>query len=153
MFPNEHWPRVDKRTWDLLRKGRLETETEGLITAAQDQALRENSVKHRINKQDIAATGRMCGQREETVGYVVAECTVLAQKYYKNWRHDKIAQVIQWCLCEMFGFERNEKWYIHTPKRVLGSERYKMLWEFSIQTDYPVGANKPDIVVLDKNTR
>ena len=28
-----------------------------------------------------------------------------------------------------------------------------MLWDFSIEIDHPVEANKPDIVVLDKNTR
>ena len=65
----------EERTWDWLRKGRLKKETEGLITAAQDQALRRNSIKHRIDKQDVAATCRMCGQREETVGLVVAEYT------------------------------------------------------------------------------
>ena len=70
----------DERTWHWLRKGKLKKETEGLITAAQDQALRTNSIKHRIDKQDIAATCRMFGQQEETVEHVVAECTMLAQK-------------------------------------------------------------------------
>ena len=112
-----------------MRKGRLKKGTEGLITAAQDQALRTNSIKHRIDKQDIAATCRMCGQQEETIRHVLAECTMLPQKYYKIWRHDKVAQVIHWRLCERFGFERNEKWYDHKPERVLESERYKMLWD------------------------
>ena len=77
----------------------------------------------------------------------------MAQKYYKNWRLDKVSQVIYWRRCERFGFERNEKWYNHTPERVLESERCKILWDFSIQTDHAVDANKPDIVVLDKNSR
>ena len=33
------------------------------------------------------------------------------------------------------------------------SERHKMFWDFPIQTDHHVKASKPDIVVLDKNTR
>ena len=47
-----------------------------------------NSVKSRIDKQDVSPSCRMCGEREETVGHIVAECKMLAQKYYKNWRHD-----------------------------------------------------------------
>ena len=35
----------DDATWDWLRKGGLKKETEGMITAAQDQALRTNAVK------------------------------------------------------------------------------------------------------------
>ena len=54
----------DKRTWDWLRKGRLKRETEGFVTATQDQALETNRIKHRIDKQDIVATCRMCGQGE-----------------------------------------------------------------------------------------
>lgn len=35
----------DKTSWNWTRKGNLKKETEGLITAAQDQALRTNPVK------------------------------------------------------------------------------------------------------------
>ena len=40
---------------------------------------------------------------------MVTECKKLAQKYYKNWRHDKVAQVIHWRLWEKLGFERGKK--------------------------------------------
>ncbi len=143
----------DEGSWEWLRKGTLKKETEGLLTAAQDQALRTNSIKCRVDKQDVSPACRMCGEREETVAHVVAECKMLAQKYYKEWRHDKVAQVIHWRLCERLGFERGEKWYNHVPEPVLESEESKILWDFKIQTDTPIEANKPDIVVFEKTTR
>ena len=45
---------------------------------------------------------RLCGEREETVSHIVAECKKLAQKEYKMWRHDKVGQVIHWKLCQKF---------------------------------------------------
>ena len=64
-----------------------------MIMAAQDQALRTNSIKRIIDKQNVSAKCRMCGESDETVRYVVSECKKLAQKQYRCWRHDKVAQV------------------------------------------------------------
>ena len=117
--------------------------------AAQDQALRTNSVKRLIDKQNISLTCRMCGDRVETVSHIAAECTSLAQNQYKSWRHDKVAQVIHWDFSEKCGFEREPNWYDHKPNPVCESERYKLLWNFKIQTDRHIDHNKPDIVLLN----
>ena len=45
----------DKKTWEWLKKRRLKKETEGTIIAAQDQALRTNSIKRIIDKQNVSA--------------------------------------------------------------------------------------------------
>ena len=45
-------------------------ETEGLIMAAQDQALRTNSIKYRIDKQTISAACRMYEGREESISHI-----------------------------------------------------------------------------------
>ena len=37
----------DKKTWEYLKEGRPKKETEGMIMAAQDQALRTKSIKRR----------------------------------------------------------------------------------------------------------
>ena len=115
--------------------------------AAQDQALRTNAIKKMIDKQDISPMCRLCGEREETISHVVAECKMLAQKQYKVWRHDKVAQVIHWKLCQRFGFPLKERWYEHVPERVLENEEVKLLWDFPIQTDHQLDHNKPDIVI------
>ena len=41
-----------------------------------------------------------------------------------------------------------EKWYKHERESILESEDYKILWDFSIQTDHE--ARRPDLVVVDK---
>ena len=136
----------DERSWEWLKRGKLKKETEGLLFVAQDQALRTNSVKSRIDKQDVSPSCRMCGERDETVGHVVAECKMLTQKYYKNWRHDKVAQVVHWRLCKSYGLENGDVWYKHEPKPVIENEQTKILWDFSIQTGHPIEANRPNIV-------
>ncbi len=83
-----------------MKKGNLKKETEGTILAALDQALRTNAIKNVIEKQNISPLCRMCGKWEEAIAHIVAECPKLAQKQYKAWRHDKVAQVIHWKLCK-----------------------------------------------------
>ena len=78
---------------------------------------------------------------------------MLAQKYYKNWGHDKVAQVVHWRLCKSYGLDSGDVWYKHEPKPVIENEQTKILWDFSIQTDHPIEANRPDIVVLEKTSR
>ena len=118
--------------------------------AAQDQALRTNVIKSRIDKQDVSPMCRMCGKREETIAHVVAECEKLAQNQYKNWRHDRVGRIIHWELCRRYGFKCTEKWYDHIPKGVLENEKSKILWDFRIQTDQQLNHNRPDIVIHDK---
>ena len=47
----------------------------------------------------------------------------------------------------------SHKWYNHVSKPVLESEKSKVLWDFKIQTDKQIEANKPDVVLLDKEER
>ena len=44
-----------------------ERNAEGLLTAAQDQAVRTNSIKNRIDKEDVSPMYRLCGEREQTI--------------------------------------------------------------------------------------
>ena len=78
--------------------GGLKKETEGLITAAQDQALRTNVIKAKIEHQSVSALCRMCGKSQETVEHIVCGCSKLAQKNYKK-RHDTLAWVVHGELC------------------------------------------------------
>ena len=48
-------------SWRWLRNGFLKKETEGLILAAQEQALRTNSIKHSIDKTSETPLCRLCG--------------------------------------------------------------------------------------------
>ena len=47
--------------------------------------------KYRVDKQKVSPSCRMFGESGRSVAHVTAECKMLAQKYYKSWRHDKVA--------------------------------------------------------------
>ena len=61
--------------------------------AAQDQALRTNAIKVKIDKQEGDPACRMCKAKDETIAHIVSECSKLAQTEYKS-RHDKVAAAV-----------------------------------------------------------
>ena len=69
---------------ELAEARSLQRETEALITAAQDQAIRTNYIKATIGKSQIDAKCRMCRDENETVSHIVSGCSKLAQKEYKK---------------------------------------------------------------------
>ena len=83
---------ASSRTWNWLRTEDLKT-TEGPVVAMQDQSLRTNEWRVRIEEANISPMSRMCGVAEETVFHLVTECSVMAQNEYKG-RHNKVAKII-----------------------------------------------------------
>ena len=45
----------------------LKKETDGMLFTAQEQALRTNSIKAKVDKQPVSPKCRLCGTKEETV--------------------------------------------------------------------------------------
>ena len=121
------------RTW--LRKGNFRRETESLLIAAQNCAIRTNHIKARIDKTQQNSKCRLCGDRDETINHIIREWSKLAQKEYKA-RHDWVGKVIHWEMCKKFKFHRANKWYMHNPAPILENDSNKVLWDFDIQTDY-----------------
>ena len=52
--------------WTWLKKGEFKKETEGLLTAAQEQALRTNAIRAKIEKQVVNSKCRLCKSAEAT---------------------------------------------------------------------------------------
>ena len=98
-----------QKTWTWLRKGNFKRETESLLTAAQNNAIRTNHIKTRIDKTKKNSKCRLCGDREETINNIISECCKLAQKEYKT-RHDWVGKVIHWEMCKKFKFNHIKKW-------------------------------------------
>ena len=69
-----------KKTWMWLRKGNLKRETETLLIAAQINAIRINDIKARIDKMQQNSRCWLCGDRDETINYILSECCKQAQK-------------------------------------------------------------------------
>ena len=65
-------------------KGDLKKETEEMVMAIQDEALRTRYMCKVTAKGNIEAKGGLCGDRSETVAHVLAECKMLAQNHFKN---------------------------------------------------------------------
>ena len=143
---------ASKDSWIWLANGNLKKETEGLLIAAQDQALRTNVIKAKIDKSRDDPKCRMCKEGDESVTHIISQCKKLAQTEYKI-RHDNVAKAVHWELCKKNGLDHVDKWYDHEPESVMENEECKILWDFTIQTDRMIGARRPDITIVNKETR
>ena len=130
----------------------MKRETESLVVAAQDESIKTNLVKAKFNKSHKDALCRLCKKADETIDHVVRGCSKLAQMEYKR-RHDNVGKIVHWKLARKCNFEAGDKWHDHKLESCLENEDYKILWDFSIQTDHVIGARRPDSVVVDKKRR
>ena len=136
--------------WEWLRKGCLKRTTEALIMATQEQVIKINDIKEKIDRTQENSKCRMCGKAEETVNHVLSECSKLAQKEYKR-QHDWFGTKIHWELCRKYGIEMKEKWYEHTREVVMENDKCKILWDFRVQTDHEMSGRRPDVIVVEKD--
>ena len=97
-----------KKTWMWLRKGNLKRETESLLIAAQNNVIRTNHIKARIDKTQQNSKCRLCCDRDETINRIISECSKLAQKEYKTW-HDWVGKVIHKEMCKKLKFDQTNK--------------------------------------------
>ena len=108
-FVRETEAQSNEETWRWLKQGSLKRQTEALITAAQDQAIRTNYIKATIAKYQIVAKCRICRDKNATLSHIISGCSKLAQKEYKK-RHDNVARAIHWDFSGKCGFDQNDKW-------------------------------------------
>ena len=117
--------------------------------AAQDQALRTNAIRAKIDKTTKDSKCRLCKEKEESVDHLASTCSKIAQTDYKE-RHNKVATMIHWNLCKKYHLPASDKWWEHETEKVLQNEEAKILWDFKIQTDKHLAHNIPDITVVEK---
>ena len=129
----------------------MKRETESLIIVAQNQIIRTKLVKAKIDKSQKDTICRLCKKVDERIDHVVSGCSTLAQEYKR--RHDNLGKIVHWKLARKCNFEDGDKWYEHEPESVLENEDYKILWDFSIQTDHVIDTWGPHLVVVDKKRR
>ena len=77
----------------------MEVSQRAYCHAVQNNAIRTNHIKARIDKTQQNSRCRLCGDRDGTINYIIRECSKLAQKEYKT-RHDWADQVIHRELCK-----------------------------------------------------
>ena len=69
---------------------------------------------------------RLCGIKGESISHSISKYSTLAQKQYKE-RRDSVAQSINWELCGMNDFKKENKWYEYIMKSVIENEKTKIL--------------------------
>ena len=138
--------------WTWIQNGNLKRETESPIMAAQNQSIRTNLVKAKIDKSQGDSLCGVCRKVDEGIDHIASGCSKLAQKEYKRG-HDNLGKIVHWKLARKCSFEDGDKWHEHEPESVLDNEDYKILWDFSIQTDHVIEARRPDLLVVDKRDR
>ena len=140
-------------SWQWLMRGELKKETEGMLMAAQDQALRTRYIQNKIDGQaDISPMCRKCNQKMETINHIISECPALAQNEYKR-RHDTVAKTLHWKICKEYNLPSSDKWYEHTPEKVVENNRAKILWDYDVRTDHRIQARKPDLILVNKENQ
>ena len=125
---------------------------ESFLIAAQDNAIRTNHIKARIDKMQQNSKCRLCGDRDETINHIISECSKLAQMEYKA-RHDWVGRVVHWEMCRKFRFDHKNKWNMHNPAPLLENDTHKLLWDFNIQTDHLIPARRPDLIIIHKKKK
>ena len=101
--------------WAWLQNGDLKRQTEGLIVAVQNQSIRTNLLKAKIDKSQGDSLCRVCRKVDESIDHIVSGCSKLAQKEYKR-RHDNLGKIVNWKLARKCNFEAEDKWYEHEPE-------------------------------------
>ena len=97
-------PNLTREDLDMAKKRKL--------TAVQDNTIRINYVKAKINKTQQNKKLRLYGDRGETINHIISEYRELAQKEFK-FRHDWLEKMIHWELSKKLKFDRRKKWYMH----------------------------------------
>ena len=140
-----------KETYGWLKAANLPAATEGLVVAAQDQALRTRYYERKILHRDVSPTCRMCSVGLETVDHIVAGCSALAPTDYTD-RHNQVASIIHWDVCRHFGVPVESRWYRHHPDRLVEMDDITMMWDTTIPTARKIKANRPDICLRNRKT-
>ena len=82
-----------EKTWTWRRKGNLNRETESLLIAAQNNAIRTNYIKARVDKSQQNSKCGLCDDRKETTNRMISEYSKLAQNECKSTQN-RISKVI-----------------------------------------------------------
>ena len=102
----------------------LKRETESLLIAAQNNTIKTNHIKARIDKMQQKSRCWLCCDRDEMINHI-SICSKLAQREYKT-RHNWMGKVINWEWCKKLKFDHMNKWYMHNPESVLKNETHKL---------------------------
>ena len=92
----------------MTKRREYKKETESLIMAPQEQVIRTDALKAKLEKAQYKIKCRLHGKADETVRHMVCECLMLPQREYKR-RYEWVGRKIHWEVCRKIGFDVNKK--------------------------------------------
>jgi len=130
----------------------LKAETEGLIIAAQDQSLATRLYHHKIIEDGTSPHCRLCNRCDESIDHILSGCPELVKTEYTK-RHNNAAAYMHWKILKHYNIKANDKWYEHQPETATENEKVAILWDMQVHTGKTIKANKPDIIIKDKQEK
>ena len=95
---------------------------------------------------------RICKKSPETIFHILGACDVLAKREYST-RHNNICKYLHFKIARHYGFHTGDNWYKHVPAEVLINEKCELIYDQTISTTRPIGANRPDLIIKDKERK
>ena len=115
--------------------------TESLLIVAQDNSIKTNYIKTKIDKTQEDSKYKLCGIKDETINHMISKCSKLAQRKYKT-KHNWAEKVIHKEFSKKSKFDQTNK-YMHKLESILKNDTYKILWDFDIPTYHLLLVIKP----------
>ena len=143
-----------KESFGWLKRCLLDPFSEAYICAAQEMALFTKYHERHILKVRNDSICRICRDKdsEETIYHILSGCDRLAKCEYFT-RHNAVCKYLHFVISKAYQQPCGENWYTHEPKEVIVHKNVDILYDQELQTDLAVGANRPDLVIKDKQKR
>lgn len=147
-----HVDKVSSNAW--LTRGELFPETEGFMTAIQDQVINTKNYKKYIIKDGTRDDScRRCKATSETIHHIISGCQTITQSDYKQ-RHDNACKILHQKIAVKCSLLTQQlPYYKYRPENILENLSFKLYWDRGIITDKTVANNRPDITLIDKKAK
>ena len=142
-------------TFSFLRSAGLKSETEGFIVACQDGVI--NTLVYRSRVMGVEVPDLNCRtyhQAPESLMHLLSACPIYATSVYIH-RHNAALRVLHYHLRHSYEVDRRPvlPYVPEEIESVVENEKCRIYWNYSFPTVRLIQANKPDIVLLDHQTK
>jgi hypothetical protein len=88
----------------------------------------------------------------ETIEHIISSCTAITSTDYLQ-RHDNVAKIIHQQLAEKYNLLSDHvPYYKHDPANMIENKKLKIYWDREIYTDIKINANRPALILYNKET-
>ena len=97
----------------MIIKRNLMRETESLLIAAQDNAIKTNNIEAKIDKTQQNNSRWLCRDGDETINHIISEWGKLSQKEDET-RLNVLGDSLE--IVQEIKFDHTNKWYMHNSE-------------------------------------